>query len=256
MKTKSFHHPFTSFRLGFVSAGLGILALASPLLLAQLQTAHPLTGPDPAVGGPAALTSARANEAYGKLSLSFEANQGQTDQSVNFLARGAGYTLFLTPTETVFVLARKTDAQVTSQALPGQDTTPAPNATPSAPPAVLHMKIVGVNAGAEVAGVDKLPGIVNYLIGNEPQKWHANIPTFSRVQYRDVYPGVDLVYYGNQRQLEYDFVVAPGRDANAIALEFQGADKITVDADGGLLLSVGRASSGSHGLRLIRRSMV
>ena len=107
------------------------------------------------------------------------------------------------------------------------------------PPASLRMKLVGANRAATVAHADELAGKVNYFIGNDPTRWRTNIPTFGRVRYQDVYPGVDVVYYGNQRQLEYDFVVAPGRDARAVKLQFAGADKVEVDAGGDLLLRMG-----------------
>src|SRR5204862_3585507 len=80
------------------------------------------------------------------------------------------------------------------------------------------MKLVGANRTAKVTGLDELPGKSNYFIGNDPKKWRTDVPTYAKVRYQDVYPGIDLVYYGNQRQIEYDFVVAPGADPKAIAL--------------------------------------
>jgi hypothetical protein len=103
------------------------------------------------------------------------------------------------------------------------------------------MNLVGANRGAGVQGLNELESKVNYLIGNHPARWRTNIQTFGRVRYTEVYPGIDLVYYGNQRQLEYDFVVAPGRDARAIKLRFKGADKVAVNAEGDLLLTLGEA---------------
>ena len=153
-------------------------------------------------------------EAYGKLSLSFEANQGQTDDQAKFLSRGSGYTLFLTPREAVLSLSQP-DAH-----------------------AVLRMQLLGANPDPQVVGLDELPGRVNYFIGNDPQNWRTGIPTYTRVRYQDVYPGVDLVYYGNQRQLEYDLVVAPGADSNAIQLRFEGADKISLDDQGNLIVHI------------------
>ncbi|HWO39433.1 MAG TPA: SBBP repeat-containing protein, partial [Candidatus Acidoferrum sp.] len=91
---------------------------------------------------------------------------------------------------------------------------------------------------ATVAGLDPLPTRVNYFIGNEPKKWHTDISTYSHVKYQDVYPGVDLLFYGNQRRLEYDFAVAPGADAKAIALNVQGASKLRIDQHGNLLMKV------------------
>ncbi len=104
------------------------------------------------------------------------------------------------------------------------------------------MEIVGGNPNATPVGQDRLPGIVNYFIGNDPNQWYTNIPTFGRVEYQDVYPGIDLAYYGNQSPdregagLEYDFIVSPGADPNAITLNFAGADSAELNPDGDLVL--------------------
>jgi hypothetical protein len=180
---------------------------------------------------PSGTTASPTASAYGKLPLSFESNQGQTDQTVNFLARGKGYSLFLTSTAATFVMANQSSTKTDSRV---------PGTTTSEPSAVLRMKVVGGNANAEVRGDEQLAGKVNYFVGNDPTKWRTNVPTFSRVSYSGVYDGVDLIYYGNQRQLEYDFMVAPGKDARAIALEFAGAKKIKVEAaTGDLLVQLG-----------------
>ena len=92
---------------------------------------------------------------------------------------------------------------------------------------------------AAATGASPLPGKSNYFIGNDPAKWHRDIPQFARVRYQDVYPGVDLVYYGNQGQLEYDFEVAPGADPGQIALRFQGQEKARLDGGGNLVLATG-----------------
>src|SRR5947208_3129780 len=166
-----------------------------------------------------AAPEARVSETYGKLPLHFEANRGQTHEDVRFLARGAGYSLYLTADEAVLVLTR-----------------PNPDATqPRGRPVVVRMSLVGAAPKPLVSGLDELPGKANYLIGN-PAKWQTNVPTYAKVHYREVYPGIDLVYYGNQRQLEYDFVVAPGADPNRIVLGFQGAERLEINAEGELVL--------------------
>ena len=166
----------------------------------------------------AADSATRIREAYGKLPLAFEQTRGQAKEATNFRARGAGYTLSLSATEATFLLARGPDESSTG----------------------LRMNVVGGNRGAAVEGLNELEGKVNYLIGNDPALWRTDIPTFGRVRYREVYPGIDLVYYGNQRRLEYDFVVAPGSDPGAIVLEFGSAPKIEVEsATGDLLLGIG-----------------
>ena len=95
--------------------------------------------------------------------------------------------------------------------------------------AVLRMKLVKANHAAKVTGVDELPGKSNYFIGNDPKKWRSNVPTYAKVKYEGIYSGIDLVYYGNQRQLEYDFVVAPGADPHRIQFDVRGAKRISRD---------------------------
>jgi len=158
----------------------------------------------------------------------FEANQGQTDTRVKFLSRGHGYSLFLTADEAVLSLQRS------SQGKAGHAASPFASSNN-----VIHMRLDRANSAARVSGADLLPGKSNYFIGNDPSKWHRGIPQYARVNYESVYPGVDLTYYGNQGQLEYDFRVAPGADPNQIALTFEGA-RTRLD-DGDLVLST------SHG---------
>ncbi|HWZ83823.1 MAG TPA: SBBP repeat-containing protein [Terriglobales bacterium] len=162
------------------------------------------------------------------LPMFFEANQGQTDPSVKFLSRGHGYSLFLTPAEAVLRLRRFHGSQKSGVA-----------SQPDETPSVIRMRLAGANSAARVSGAELLPGKSNYFIGNNPSQWHRNIPQYGRVNYQAVYPGIDLTYYGNQGQLEYDFRVAPGVDPNQIALTFDGA---STRLDGGdLVLST------SHG---------
>src|SRR5262249_46549690 len=112
---------------------------------------------------------------------------------------------------------------------------------PAAPMSVtgvaLAMNLVGANPEAAVAGLDQLPGTSNYFIGNDQSQWHTNIPNYGQVEYQGIYPGVNLVYHGNQQQLEYDFVVDPGADPTRIRFAIQGADSISLDSQGKLVLS-------------------
>src|SRR5437660_10445172 len=122
----------------------------------------------------------------------------------------------------------------------GQES-PNPNKQAAARPtsSVLRMQFVGANSRAEIVGEGELPGKVNYFIGNNPAKWRTGISTYSRVRYRGIYSGIDLVYYGNQRQLEYDFVVGPEANPKDIQLSIAGADDCRVDAaTGDLVLRV------------------
>jgi hypothetical protein len=100
------------------------------------------------------------------------------------------------------------------------------------------MQLLGANPAPQMVGMEELPGKVHYFRGNDPQKWRTNIPTYAKVHYTAVYPGVDLVYYGHERQLEYDFVVAPGADPTAITLGFAGVERVDVDAQGDLMLTM------------------
>jgi hypothetical protein len=173
--------------------------------------------------------SQQVRPAYGQLPLVFEANQGQSDPRVKFLARGSGYGLFLTTDEVVLNVraAHSHDPSASLRTGSRQDAV-----------ATLRMSLVGGNTNPEVAGADSLPGKSNYLIGNDPTHWHRDVPQFARVRYSGVYPGVDLVYYGKQGQLEYDFEVSPGSDPRQVALQFQGADKLNLDGNGDLVLVV------------------
>lgn len=110
----------------------------------------------------------------------------------------------------------------------------------------MRIQLIGANPNPQVAGQEDLPGKVNYFIGNDSAKWQTNIPTFAKVQYQNVYPGVDLAYYGNQNELEYDFVVAPGADLSRIQFDVAGADNISVDRTGNLVISIARDQTGNR----------
>ncbi len=145
--------------------------------------------------------------------LSFEPNHGQADAAAKFLARGSSYNLFLMPDGAVLELK-----------------------TGDANASAIRMTFAGANRKAEGAGLEVLPGRSNYFIGNDSKNWRGNIPNFERVRFAGVYPGVDVVYYGNQRQLEYDFVVAPGADPSRIRMSFEGA-QVGLDKSGELVLT-------------------
>jgi hypothetical protein len=236
----------------------------------------------------------------------FEKNVGQARPGLDFVARGPGYTLGLSPTEAMFVVQnsmsvgaqnsefrnqnpecgagraqnseyRKQNSEwggLASGASRGLDAPYAPPSplplsregrgemSPLSPPGrgdggegeIVRMHILGGDANAPATGLDPLITKVNYFLGNDPNHWHTNVPTFGKVHYDDIYPGIDLVYYSTQNSefriqnseskqsaLEYDFIVAPGADPNQIRLSFSGADSVTLDADGNLVLQVGDA---------------
>jgi hypothetical protein len=206
-----------------------------PLVLAAIVTltAVASTGDAPGSSPLPPAAKQRVIASYGKLPLHFEANQGQTDERVKFLARGSGYGLFLTSTESVLVLHKAEAGRQANGVARGA-------ATPkgSGPPGVLRMKLLGADPRPAIGGREELPGKSHYFIGNDPKQWRTNVPQYARVEYKDVYPGVSLAYYGNQGQLEYDFVVSPGADPRRIRLGIEGAEKIHVDAEGNLVLSL------------------
>ena len=205
---------------------------ASPLAMQSSSSHSPVSNPK--LSQLDASTSARVNATYGKLPLSFEANHGQINNQVKFLSRGNGYNLFLTPTEAILQL-QKRDAQQQKEK-PTQPSVRPTTAKSDPPSTKLRMKLLNANPSPQVAGLEELPGKINYFLGQDPKQWRTNVPTYAKVRYQGVYPGVDLVYYGNQQQLEYDFIVAPGTSPNTIKLAFEGAERLEVDPNGDLVL--------------------
>ena len=217
----------------------------------------------------------RLAASYGKLPLSFELNAGQTDARVRYLSRGPGYAIFLTGTEAVLSLAGN-GRPVTSA--PARD--PKPSSAPfvtvaglldrrqgpkpaSAPdrlrhmagPAAFRLSLTGANPAATVTGLEELPGQTHYLIGSDPAQWRTNVPSYAKVRYQDVYPGIDLLYYGNPQQLEYDFLVAPGANPGAISFNLAtlasssaGELKLLpqIDPNGDLVIRAGEAEMRLH----------
>lgn len=168
-----------------------------------------------------------------RLPLSFVRNDGQADPATRFEVRGRGYSLSLEPTEAVMALAGRKAGGIGEDwraPTPGDDSMPTFH--------LLRTSLVGGSAEAAITGEDELPGKFHYFIGNDPARWRTNVPSFTRVRYHEVYPGIDLVYYGNEGQLEYDFVVAPGADPGRIELAIEGADAVEVDTSGDLRLEV------------------
>ena len=177
--------------------------------------------------------TARVSHSYGKLPLSFEANEGQTAGVVQYLARGAGYTLFLTPGEMVLSLHASRPGD---RIRPGAHSASLPVKSERWSSAV-HIQLVGSNKDAKVSGVDRLPGNSNYFSGSDPAKWHPDIPTYAKVRYENVYRGIDLVYYGDQEgRLEHDFVVKPGADPEQISLAIDEKSEPLIEHNGTLRL--------------------
>jgi hypothetical protein len=166
------------------------------------------------------------------LPLRFERNEGQVDEQVHYLARGPGYAMFVTPTAMVLSLRKGAERPRAPRFLPNE--MPLNMITAS----VLRVRLLKGRSDAQVEGLEELPGKSNYFIGNDPKKWRTNVASFAKVRCRGVYPGIDLVYYGNQGQLEYDFVVAPGADPRRIRLGFEGGRGLRLDGEGNLVVSL------------------
>jgi hypothetical protein len=157
-------------------------------------------------------------ESYGKLPMAFEKNHGQADDAVDFIARGTGYRVLLTRSEAVVNLARRSHGPAAG---------------------TLRMSFVGARRNAAATGLDLLPGKTSYFKGADPSKHLSGIESFAKVRYAAIYPGIDLIYYGNQHHLEYDLVVAPSGDPARIRIAFEGAKHIEIDDGGNLVLRTG-----------------
>src|SRR3989454_180590 len=221
------HHPGTPHRVS---------AMRDPR--PELLPAQPTTKSRPSLPAPSVAGRKSTEEAYGSIPLSFELNRGQADSTVKYLARGSGYVLFLSGDRALLALGQRVRA--------GKKTRTASAHFPSLPvgavslkPAALQLKILRASPNARVSAFGELPGRSNYFIGNDPTKWKTNIPNYSKVRYEGVYPGVDLVFYGSQGRLEYDFVLGAGVNPEVVSLGVEGAKKTRLSLSGDLILRVG-----------------
>jgi len=165
-----------------------------------------------------------------RVPLTFEPNHGQIDKRVKFISRGNSHTLFLTASEAVLVLSgEKRFTRASAKAAERVDA--------QIKPAVVRLKFIGANPAPTVIGLNELPAISNYLIGKDASQWHTQIPQYQKVQYRGLYPGIDLIFYGNQQRLEFDFIVAPGANPNVVQLSLEGADGVERDSEQGIILN-------------------
>src|SRR5271166_5661334 len=223
----------TSVRRVLIPAAMLVLLMAGCMVLgygsrsgraAKGEVAQSFPAANRGAGITANTTPAKARSLMAGLPLIFEPNQGQgnldpADPRARFVARGSGYSLLLGNQGAILNLSTRASAEKSGGRIES-----------------LQMKLAGANANATVSGADLLPGKSNYLLGNDPAKWKRGIPQFARVRYENVYPGVNLVFYGNQGRVEYDFQVAPGADPNRAELEFDGAKKLAVK-DGSLIVT-------------------
>lgn len=214
-------------KIAFFSAGCMCVALS---LLSTGYAAEPAA---------TSAASQRAMAAYGRLPLSFTENQGQSDPRVAFVANGSGYSIFLERNGAGYTLREQSH---------GGGEGPAAGA-------VVRMTLPGAAKAPAVTGEDELAGKSNYLIGRDSSQWHTGVANYARVRYAAVYPGVDVVYYGNQRQMEFDFVVQPRADARAVRMHVDGETggqqvRLAVNAAGDLV------TAGEGGRVLLHRPVL
>jgi hypothetical protein len=190
----------------------------------------------------------RVKAKYAALPLAFEKNEGQADPQIQYVARGKGYKLGLKPNQAIMTLpGKKRESEVRDmmmnkrrgaagvRAMLKKRGLTAHHAAPST--ARVEMNLLGANPHARLVAEDSQQGKVNYFLGKDPSKWISNVPLYGRVNYKNVYPGVDLAFHGAGTQLEFDYLVNPGADASRIALSFQGADSLYTDHAGNLVLA-------------------
>jgi hypothetical protein len=213
MRLYSELHPTPAAVLAAIS-GVAVCAAAIALLMSNAPAESTRSGGTPeaspsfstGVGARASASSLNPDQ----LPLYFEANQGQADPSVEFLNRGSSYSLHLKRSKVLLALGSS----------------------------LVGMSFPGARPQAEISGLDKLPGLSNYLIGNDRELWVTGIPHYERACYKDLYPGIDLVFYGRDGHLEFDFEVDPGADPGVIRLAFQGVEGLSLDAAGNLSLDL------------------
>jgi len=176
--------------------------------------------------------------------LSFTENQGQFGEKTKFRCNGPGATFYLAAGEVAYLFSRETDEPVEETIEPWAGVSDMPDS-----PDRLHRphykregllvraQFVDANLDAEVVGEEMLSHRSNYFLGNDPSKWHTDVPNYSAVRYREVYPGIDLKYYGDGRSLKYDFIVKPGANPSRIEVEYDGVNSLLVNTQGGLVVA-------------------
>lgn len=203
-------------RVSMAIAATAVLAFGGAVLAAQ--------------SGPSG-TRPALSETFAKVPLAFEPNVGQADPAARFLARAPGRLIFLAPGEVVLVA----DSEALGRS--GQERfTPAPE---SVRLDVARIALSGADPGAKMSALDPRPGRSSYLTGNDPEKWQRDVPSYGKVLWKDAYPGIDVLFYGRDGQLEFDYVLRPGADPGAIALTAKGADALSLTPEGDLSIRVG-----------------
>jgi uncharacterized protein (TIGR03437 family) len=204
-------------------AGVALLGVLSGLILGL-----PRPGASSQNEPSARPKALRAAGTLATLPLWFEENRGQSHPAVRYLSRGRGYAFFLTREEAVLLLrgGNKSQGRLGDVAGSGGNS------------GVLRMKLAGRQSRSKLRAEQSQAARSNHFLGNDPSRWQTGVPHYSRVRDSAVYQGIDLVYYGAQGSLEYDFVVSPGADPRRIELEFSGQQSLSIDEDGHLVLEI------------------
>ena len=174
--------------------------------------------------------------AYGRLPLHLEPNLGQADPEVSFLSRGNGYTLFLTRSAEAVIVLEKNRKKPHAAML--RDKLAEGRTYEQCSRELLRLRLVGAKSNSQAEAIEQLSGKANYFIGNDPRKWRTNVPLYGRVEMHDLYPGIDVAYYGNQQQLEQDIIVAPGANPSAVSMIAVGAKGLSLDEAGDLVVAM------------------
>jgi len=221
-------HPARWMRLARAAyIGLCVLALAS-CVPGEAWPASAATAPPQPSTNLAFASSARFRATLGRFPLTFIPNVGQTDPAVRFHARGAGHVIFFTSNEVLLALPTN------DQRSPLPDARPSPVA-PSLS-SLVRLRFAGANPEPTVEGLKPLPGVANFFLGNDPARWHTDVPTYEAIAYRELYPGIDLIYRGSEGHLKSEFLVAPGADPGLIRLSYRGVETLQLREDGALVL--------------------
>jgi hypothetical protein len=209
------------FILTSVLASLAILIWFAPEM--KLRKSFDFGMPDGSGSAAAAERRTTVDTNYGSIPLHFEPNVGQVSSPVRFLSRGQGYELSLTNDAAILAFQEKSPISGAKRAKE------------------ITMSLAGAASGLTVSGEELLEGKTNYLVGRDPKNWKTDIPNFARVRYHDIYEGIDAVFYGDQGNLEYDWVVRPNARVGQIRMDFYGADSVAVNEHGDLVLTAGRS---------------
>jgi hypothetical protein len=229
---------------------LAALCLGLPIITRMRATSSsPIAHHDPGLDTHRDATGGgnQSGTRFKALPLRFELNVGQTDRQARFIASTPSGDTFLTPSEMVLRVREASSGPAKKPDTPSQKSKQVRAVTASA---VVRLRTVHANPNARITGLDPLPGRTNYFIGNNPKEWHTNVPSFAKVKYENIYPGMDLIYYGNEGNLEYDFNVAPGADPSRIALSVEGAEGVKLDEAGNLVLHTAVGEISQHAPRI------